>query len=57
MKLFIPLYRYNSRLFANAMPENIVGDSTDPKETLRPNMHPEIDTGDHYEPLFCSEFN
>jgi len=39
------------------MPENVVGDPTDPRETLRPNLHPEIGTGDHYEPLFCPEFN
>jgi hypothetical protein len=38
------------------MPENVVGDPTDPKGTLRPNLHPEIGTGDHYEPLFCPGF-
>jgi hypothetical protein len=39
--------------------ENVVGDPTDPKGTLRPNLHPEIGTrdGDHYEPLFCPEFD
>src|SRR5208282_4159438 len=39
------------------MPTNVVGDPTDPKGTLRPNLHPEIGTGDHYEPLFCPEFD
>jgi hypothetical protein len=39
------------------MLENVVGDPTDPRRTLRPNLHSEIGTGDHYEPLFCSEFN
>jgi hypothetical protein len=39
------------------MPENVVGDPTDPRGTLRPNLHPEIGTGDHYTPLFCPEFD
>ena len=39
------------------MPSNVVGDITDPKGTLRPNLHPELGTGDHYEPLFCPEFD
>ena len=39
------------------MSENVVGDPTDPKGTLRPNLHLEIGTGDHYEPLFCPEFD
>jgi hypothetical protein len=39
------------------MLENIVGDPTDPKGTLHPNLHPERGTGDHYEPLFCPEFD
>jgi hypothetical protein len=39
------------------MPENVIEDPTDPKETLRPNLHSEIDTGDYFEPLFCSEFD
>jgi len=39
------------------MPENVVGDPTDPKGTLRPNLRPEIGVGDHYEPLFCPEFD
>ena len=39
------------------MPENTIGDPTDPKGTLRPNLHPEIGTGNHYEPLFCPEFD
>jgi hypothetical protein len=38
-------------------PKNVVGDPTNPKGTLRPNLHPEIGTGDHYEPLFCPEFD
>jgi hypothetical protein len=35
----------------------LVGDPTDPGGTLQPNLHPEIGTGDHYEPLFCPDFN
>ena len=40
-------------------PDNVVGDPTDPNGTLRPNLCPEIGTGDrdHYEPLFCPEFD
>jgi hypothetical protein len=39
------------------MPANVVGDPIDPKGTLRPNLRLEIGTGDHYEPLFCPEFD
>jgi len=39
------------------MLENIVGDPTDPKGTLQPNLHLEIGSGDHYKPLFCPEFD
>src|SRR5438552_2763894 len=39
------------------MPKNVVGDPTDPRGTLRPNLHPEIGIGDHYEPLICPEFD
>jgi hypothetical protein len=39
------------------MSENVVGDPTDPRGTLQPNLYPEIDTGDRYEPLFCPEFD
>jgi hypothetical protein len=39
------------------MSEKVVGDRTDPKGTLRPNLHPEIGIGDHYEPLQCPEFD
>ena len=39
------------------MSTNVVGDPTDKKETLRPNLHSEIGIEDHYESLFCSEFN
>jgi hypothetical protein len=38
-------------------PKNVVGDPTDPKGTLQPNLYPEIGTGDHYEPLFCPPFD
>ena len=38
------------------MLENVVGDPTDPKGTLRPNLHPETGTGDYYKPLFCPGF-
>ena len=40
-------------------PKNVVGDPTDPNGTLRPNLQPEIGTGDgdHYEPLICPEFD
>ena len=39
--------------------KNVVGDPTDPKGTLRPNLHPEIGTGEsqHYEPLICPGFD
>jgi hypothetical protein len=38
---------------------NVVGDPTNPKGTLGPNLCPEIGTGDtdYYELLFCPEFN
>ena len=36
-------------------PKDTVADSTDPG-TLRPNIEPEKDVGDHFEPLFCPEF-
>ncbi len=36
-------------------PPETVPDSTDPG-TLRPNIKPEPTTGDHFEPLFCPEF-
>jgi len=39
------------------MLENVVGDPTNPKGTLRPNLHPERGTGDYYEPLFCPKFD
>ena len=39
------------------MPTNVVGDPTDRKGTLRPNLHPEIGIGDHYKLLFCPEFD
>jgi hypothetical protein len=34
-----------------------VGDPTDPRGTLRPNLPPETSTGDHYVPLNCSGFS
>ena len=39
------------------MLNNVVGDPTDPKGTLRPNLHPEAGTGVHYTPLICPEFD
>ena len=39
------------------MLENVVGDPTDPRGTLRPNLHLEIGTGDYYKLLFCPEFD
>ncbi len=42
---------------ADSMSTNVVGDPTNPKETLWPNLYPEIGTRDHYEPLFCPEFD
>ena len=39
------------------MLENVVGDPTNPKGTLRPNLRPETRTGDHYKPLLCPEFD
>jgi hypothetical protein len=39
------------------MPTNAVGDPTNQKGTLRPNLHPETGTGDHYESLFCLKFD
>jgi hypothetical protein len=38
-------------------PKNVVGDPTDPKGTLQPNLYSEIDTGDYYKLLFCSLFD
>jgi hypothetical protein len=37
--------------------ENIVDNLTDSKETQRLNLYSEIDTGDYYKLLFCSEFD
>jgi hypothetical protein len=34
-----------------------VGDPTDPRGTLRPNLPPETGTGDHYVPLNCPDFS
>ena len=34
-----------------------VGDPTDPNGTLRPNLPPEIGTGDYYVPLNCPDFS
>jgi hypothetical protein len=34
-----------------------VGDPTDPRGTLRPNLPPETSTGDHYIPLNCPDFS
>jgi hypothetical protein len=38
-------------------PMDVVGDPTNLKGTLRPNLHSEAGTGVHYTPLFCPEFN
>jgi hypothetical protein len=35
----------------------VVGDSTDPAGTLRPNLPPEPETGDNYDPMPHPEFN
>lgn len=34
----------------------VIGDTTDPKGTLRPNLPPEITIGDHFIPLDCPLF-
>src|SRR5207248_2015898 len=48
-------YYYTIR--TDSMPTNVVGDPTDPKGTLRLNLHLEIGTGDYYESLFYPEFD
>ena len=39
------------------MPANVVGNPTDLKGILRPNLYLEIGTGDYYEPLFYFKFD
>ena len=39
------------------MATNVVGDPTNLKGTLQPNLHLEIGTRNYYEPLFCPEFD
>jgi hypothetical protein len=38
-------------------PSQVVGDSTDPAGTLRPNLPPEPKTGDKYNPMPHPEFD
>jgi hypothetical protein len=54
IRIIISIYLFQ---LANSMPQNVVGDPTDPRGTLRPNLQPEIGTGDHYEAMFCPEFD
>jgi hypothetical protein len=38
-------------------PKDVVGDSTDPSGTLRPNLPPEPTFGTHFDPIPCPEFD
>ena len=42
--------------YFDSMPRNVVGDPTNPKGTLRPNLCPKLSTRDYYEPLICPVF-